>query len=324
MADDDGGYDYSDGNIEDDSSSEICVVYDNEDLFTVLVQGGLAVLALLSLWYKRHTERPQRTMRVWSMDVSKQAVGACYAHVLNMCIAAIIATATLQENEEAILADQCAWYGLSYVIDTTLGLVLVIMGVRVLEWFAQKFSCLSHLHQSGVYDNVCVWFSQCTAWLLVLTITKVIIYAVMYTFATPLAYVGKLLFSPFTGHKHLELLFVMIFFPGVLNIIYFWVADSYLMANREQHEANTADGDKKSAPLLASQLSTTSLNGEVSVDAAAVAEAYSPAPWSILAHHRQEAQATNANNSGSTSTTLQMSNYTVNNGQDNANTVEKV
>lgn len=66
------------------SGSEICKVYDRNDFFTVAVQLLLAGFALLSLWFKRQQEVPRRTLSTWSLDVSKQAAGACYAHVLNM------------------------------------------------------------------------------------------------------------------------------------------------------------------------------------------------------------------------------------------------
>ena len=45
------------------------------------------------------------------MDVSKQAFGACYAHVLNMAIAAILADNT---RGDVVLEDECAWYAINY------------------------------------------------------------------------------------------------------------------------------------------------------------------------------------------------------------------
>ena len=62
----------------------ICKVYDRNDFFTLLVQLLLAVVALASLYIKRLQEVPRRTFLTWFLDVSKQAIGACYAHVLNM------------------------------------------------------------------------------------------------------------------------------------------------------------------------------------------------------------------------------------------------
>lgn len=62
----------------------VCKVYDKEDVFTVIVQIVLALFALGSLYFKRLQEVPRRTFQTWFLDVSKQGIGACYAHVLNM------------------------------------------------------------------------------------------------------------------------------------------------------------------------------------------------------------------------------------------------
>jgi hypothetical protein len=61
-----------------------CRIYDHNDFFTVFVQLLLAAFALGSLYIKRMQEVPRRTFSTWARDVSKQGVGACYAHVCNM------------------------------------------------------------------------------------------------------------------------------------------------------------------------------------------------------------------------------------------------
>lgn len=52
--------------------------------FAILVQGSLGVAALLSLVYKRWRERPQRPLKIWSFDVSKQVVGSVLVHIANL------------------------------------------------------------------------------------------------------------------------------------------------------------------------------------------------------------------------------------------------
>ena len=70
--------------INGGADNEYCKIYDKNDFFTVLVQIFLALFALCSLWIKRMQEVPRRTFWTWFMDVFKQGLGACYAHVLNM------------------------------------------------------------------------------------------------------------------------------------------------------------------------------------------------------------------------------------------------
>jgi hypothetical protein len=69
--------------IQEDAE-KTCKVYDHEDFFTVFVQMLLAVFALFSLWFKRRGETPRRKFRTWFLDIGKQGLGACYAHVCNM------------------------------------------------------------------------------------------------------------------------------------------------------------------------------------------------------------------------------------------------
>lgn len=81
MANDD---DAVNNGYDNQNDGKVCMVYDKEDFFTVTVQILLAIFALGSLYIKRMQEVPRRTFYTWAMDVSKQAVGACYAHVCNM------------------------------------------------------------------------------------------------------------------------------------------------------------------------------------------------------------------------------------------------
>jgi STIMATE family len=138
------------------------------------------------------------------------------------------------------LKDQCAWYGMSYLIDTTLGLFLAISLLGLLDWIANERDWV-HLKHSGVYvgpDGYKHWISQVVAWMTILTIVKFIIYLVMRIFSQQLAVLGQWLFEPLQSNIRLELLFVMIVFPGLLNVIYFWIADSYLKAKHEHVDAH--------------------------------------------------------------------------------------
>ena len=103
----------------------------------------------------------------------------------------------------------------------------------------------------------------------------------MVLFREPLAVFGSFVFMPLQFNKRLELLFVMILFPGILNCIYFWIADSFLKAKSDSpggaHETSF-DESGKADPLL-TDIAKTEI----------VMNAYSPAPWSALAAGKQEA-----------------------------------
>jgi len=159
-------------------------------------------------------------------------------------IAAILSQAL---DGETALQDECAWYGLSYLIDTTLGLVLAIMCLRIQDYFAGKYQWESLLN-SGVYhgENACKhWTAQTLSWLLILTVVKIFIFYFMLIFKDVLAFFGAIMFAPLQINIRFELLFVMIFFPGFLNVIYFWIADSYLKADSQNEHAFEAKEDKE-------------------------------------------------------------------------------
>ena len=52
--------------------------------FAILVQLALGGLALLSLVYKRWRERPQRPVKIWFFDASKQVFGSVLVHIANV------------------------------------------------------------------------------------------------------------------------------------------------------------------------------------------------------------------------------------------------
>lgn len=232
MADDDNYYDAN--------NNEVCLVYSADDGFTSFVQVLLACFALASLYFKRQQEYPRRKFKTWFLDVSKQGIGAVYAHILNMVIAAIIAENVRGDFE---LDDQCAWYAINYTVDSTLGLLLSIMFLRLLDIVANKRGW-THLKDSGVYhgdDAIIHWMSQLTVWLIILSVVKIVICYFMWLCSSFLARVGQLFFAPLQANIRAELLFVMIFFPGILNVIYFWIIDSYLKANKDSKHAHEAE-----------------------------------------------------------------------------------
>lgn len=52
--------------------------------FAIFVQGALGLAALLALVFKRWRERPQRPLKIWFFDASKQVVGSILVHMANL------------------------------------------------------------------------------------------------------------------------------------------------------------------------------------------------------------------------------------------------
>lgn len=221
------------------ADDEYCKIYDAHDFFTSFVQIILAVLALASLYVKRLHEVPRRKFMTWWLDISKQGFGAVYSHMANMVVAALVAGYTRGNYE---LQDQCAWYGINFLIDTTVGLFFSVLMLDFLTTMAKKNNWET-LKNCGVYEGkngMRSWYHQLITWMIILTITKFILVFILWAFYPILARIGDFMFSPLQDNIKFELLFVMILFPGILNFFYFWVADHYLKADPEETEAHGA------------------------------------------------------------------------------------
>jgi hypothetical protein len=95
--------------------------------FALIVQAALGGLALLALVYKRWRERPQRPLKIWWFDVSKQVVGSVLVHVANLVMSMLssgqlsiklgpdVATA----GEDDYSPNPCSFYLLNLGIDVS-------------------------------------------------------------------------------------------------------------------------------------------------------------------------------------------------------------
>lgn len=89
--------------------------------FALIIQGALGALALLSLVYKRWRERPQRPLKVWAFDASKQVVGSMLLHIANLLMS-MLSSGQLSMNAAATngyQANPCSFYLLNLAIDVS-------------------------------------------------------------------------------------------------------------------------------------------------------------------------------------------------------------
>ena len=110
----------ADGTPDEEGSSECRLL----GPFSLLVQAALGALALLSLVYKRWRERPQRPVKVWAFDVSKQVFGSAMLHLANLLMSMFSAgqfeiTSTYKPNP-------CSFYLLNLGIDVSWILCVVL------------------------------------------------------------------------------------------------------------------------------------------------------------------------------------------------------
>ncbi len=101
--------------------------------FALLVQAALGALALLALVYKRWRERPQRPLKIWFFDASKQVFGSVLVHIANifmsmltsgrfsMTVANVVSRSTTASVAAApYVPNPCSFYLLNLGIDVSL------------------------------------------------------------------------------------------------------------------------------------------------------------------------------------------------------------
>ena len=103
-----------------------------------LALGGLALLALV---FKRWRERPQRPVKVWAFDVSKQVVGSVLLHAANLVMSMLSSGRLSMKVEDVIIEardetgnasgdpNPCSFYFLNLLIDVSCLAVVYLRGM---------------------------------------------------------------------------------------------------------------------------------------------------------------------------------------------------
>ncbi|KAI8974948.1 vacuolar membrane protein-domain-containing protein [Pilobolus umbonatus] len=200
------------------------------DSFAIFVQILLACLAFSTLIIKRQREKPQRPLLIWSLDVSKQVIGGIVVHTLNLLASHIFGRSL--EGEPS--SNPCVWYFLNIFIDTTLG-VGIIWGVLSTATYVTHRYGLDGF-QSGVYgepplgNQLKKWIRQLSVYVLALITMKTMV-VFLFSIFPWLEDFGSWVLGWTMGNYRLQVLFVMLLFPFVMNIVQFWVVDTIVKHN---------------------------------------------------------------------------------------------
>ena len=114
--------------------------------FGFIIQGILGVLSFSVLVLKRVFESPQRKWKVWFFDSSKQLISSAFAHFMNVLIALFLAS-----NHSG--SDSCVWYFINIFVDTTIGVFICYLLMKLLTYFAEK----NNWRVSSEYKNFFVF-----------------------------------------------------------------------------------------------------------------------------------------------------------------------
>lgn len=209
------------------------------DSFAILVQLTLASTALITLFYKRSRERPQRPVVVWALDVGKQFAGAGVIHFLNLFISYIAG----RPRNGGPRTNLCVWYFLNVAVDTTVGVAILYMWLRLIQGLLEKLNVKDV--KTGQYGpppikNMLIpWIKQTTVFILAESLMKVCVFG-MFRYLPFLFAWGEWVLRWTKGNYRYQVIFVMLIFPLVMNIVQFWIVDTIVKVAPKVQTQNTA------------------------------------------------------------------------------------
>lgn len=217
--------------------------------FGYIVQGLLFMLCCSVLLVKWRMEVPQRTLKVFMLDSSKQFVGAGVIHVLNMVCA------TIFSSQEHATADQCAWYWVNIMIDTTLGVLICFALLKATEKiFGYESGKYGKKAETGIdwekNPDYTTWGKQIAVWCGIVCMMKGFVIVLMWAFHSFWEW-ASIACTHWISNRRWRLVFVMIVTPTCMNAFQFWVQDTFLKYKEKKAPSSEKD-DKASenAPLV--------------------------------------------------------------------------
>ncbi|OQE43403.1 hypothetical protein PENCOP_c003G08243 [Penicillium coprophilum] len=228
--------------------------------FSVFVQIALGGLALLSLVFKRWRERPQRPVKVWAFDVSKQVFGSVMLHMLNLVMSMF--SAGQLEIRNSYKPNPCSFYLLNLGIDTTLGIPILILLLRVLNYLA-SYTPLANPPESiesgnyGQPPRVTWWLKQAIVYFMGLLGMKICVFFLIQLLPF-IVKIGDWALRWTEGNTAVQIFFVMLLFPVIMNAIQYYIIDIFIKKPVSQYavddtieHATTDDDAARREALLA-------------------------------------------------------------------------
>ncbi|XP_044907323.1 store-operated calcium entry regulator STIMATE isoform X1 [Panthera pardus] len=161
----------------------------------------------------REPKHERRPWRIWFLDTSKQAIGMLFIHFANVYLADL--------TEE----DPCSLYLINFLLDATVGMLLIYVGVRAVsvlvewqQWESLRFGEYGDPLQCGA------WVGQCALYIVIMIFEKSVVFIVLLI----LQWKKVALLNPIEN-PDLKLAIVMLIVPFFVNALMFWVVDNFLM-----------------------------------------------------------------------------------------------
>jgi len=217
---------------------------------------SVAALYLKNVWENK-TGRSSRSFFQFFCDSFKQLVGAAWMHVLNLVFAKVFESWMTFK-----VADECNWYWIEIMIDTTLGVFIEYWLLQTLISLKSYGGCFDYLAEQVIqarslkepealgnnqqplleetsmtqafkHTDVFKYILQVLVWLFIVTCMKLTMILAMIIFAPQLNTVASFVLSPVADMRgdfyDIELLMVMSVTPAVMDAIQLILQDNIFL-----------------------------------------------------------------------------------------------
>ncbi|KAI9725569.1 MAG: hypothetical protein M1828_003057 [Chrysothrix sp. TS-e1954] len=227
--------------------------------FALLVQGGLGLLAILSLVWKRWRERPRRPMKIWFFDVSKQVFGSFLLHGANLLMS-MLSSGGLEFESKASKVSQlpdsngrapnpCSFYLINIAVDTTIGIPILVVLLRLLHYgfsitpLARPKESIKSGHY-GQPPRATWWLKQSIIYFIGLLLMKLCVFFI-FQLLPWIAWIGDWALRWTEGSEALQIAFVMFVFPLIMNALQYYIIDSFIKEpqGKEGEHGNVREDD---------------------------------------------------------------------------------
>ncbi|KAI8577875.1 hypothetical protein K450DRAFT_249672 [Umbelopsis ramanniana AG] len=175
------------------------------DGFAIIIQILLASSALATLVVKRARERPQRPVNIWLLDVGKQFSGAIVIHGLNLLV-----SYSRGRPHHGGPSNLCVWYFLNVGVDTTVGVWILWVILRSLQWSLMRVGVTGiRTGDYGTPPSILNWIKQTIIFICSLVGMKSCVYG-LFRLCPWLFDFGKWVLSWTRDNYRTQVVFVML------------------------------------------------------------------------------------------------------------------
>ncbi|CAK0808988.1 unnamed protein product [Prorocentrum cordatum] len=219
------------------------------DILSGPVSSAALFLASLLLFLLQHgglpggsAEAPPRSQEQVLLDLSKVALGAVWAGAMtSACCASMLGSI-----EPA--GDECGWYAVEIMLDTSLGMYASLWILRIAVWLikkviserkAQQVCAGKYRSKTGAFVKV-VYAQQVMLWVLVISVSKLGVAALVLSQAFQLQVLARFFLARAFGVPVLGYL-LMAAFRVLMQAVQFWLAERIFVRARAFAEGDPFD-----------------------------------------------------------------------------------